>query len=65
MRHRLQRLSWRVPLGCLLYLAPRLLGLGEAEGQVIREGAMAFIVASLASWLATQGRRRPRQEDVP
>lgn len=58
-RYRLKRISWRVPLACLIYVLPRLLNLPEQSAQTIRDAAMALIIASFASWLATQGKRRP------
>jgi len=58
LRHRLKRLSWRVPIIVVAYLAPTFAGMSEEAAKPYREACVGALVIALGAWTAKQGQRK-------
>jgi hypothetical protein len=56
------RVTWRAWLAIICWFVPVILEMAPADKEKIQQAAVALLVASLVSWAAQQGRRRPPSE---
>lgn len=57
------RLTWRAWVAIACWFVPVLIDMGPVNKESIQQAAVALLVASLVSWAAQQGRRRPSGGD--
>lgn len=63
--HVLKRLSWRVPLIVLAYLAPTFAGISEEAAKPYRDACVGALIIAFGAWASKQGQRKvPRNGET-